>query len=139
MTLIGHLHPLLVHFPIALVIVASAAEAAATVSSEERWRMLAIGNLRAGAAFALVATVAGWYFASGLGADTAPLLEWHRWLGTLAAVVTLAGAFAAPPAARRATRRLLVYRAALLTSGMAVAIAAHLGALLVWGADFLHP
>ena len=139
MTLIGHLHPVLVHFPIALVIVASVAEAAAIVSGDERWRTLAIGNLRAGAAFALAAALAGWYFAAGLGTDTAPLLEWHRWLGTVAAVMTLAGAFAASSAPRRSPRELLVYRAALLTAGMVVAVAAHLGALLVWGADFLHP
>jgi uncharacterized membrane protein len=139
MTLIGHLHPLLVHFPIALVIVASVAEAAATVSKDSRWRILAIGNLRAGAAFALIAVGAGWYLASGIWSDAAPLLEWHGWLGTIAAFVTLAAAFAAPGARTQSARNLTTYRAGLLVAGVVMAVAAHLGATLVWGAEFLHP
>ena len=139
MTLIGHFHPLLIHFPIALVIVSAVAEATATVSRDERWRTLAIGNVRAGAAFALIAAVAGWYFASELSSDAGPLLEWHRWLGTVAAGLMLAAAFATAGAKRRAGRALWMYRIALLAAGIVTAIAAHLGALMVWGADFLRP
>ena len=139
MTLIGHLHPLLIHFPIALVIVAAVGEAAAMVSKDERWRTLAVANVRAGAAFALSAVIAGWYFASSLGSDAPPLLEWHRWVGTVAAGLTVAAAFATAGANGRAGRALWMYRIALLVAGIAMAIAAHLGALLVWGADFLRP
>ncbi len=139
MTLIGHLHPLLIHFPIALVIVAGVAEAAATVSNDERWRTLAVGNVRAAAAFAVTAVIAGWYFASSLGSDTPPALEWHRWLGTVAAGLTLVAAFATARANAPAGRPLWMYRIALLVAGIVMAIAAHVGALLVWGADFLRP
>src|SRR5262249_59426670 len=89
MAIIGRLHPLLIHFPIALVVVAVAAETRATVTGDERWHTMAVGNVRAGAAFALIAVVAGWRLASGLGMGSTPLLEWHRWLGTLTAVLTL--------------------------------------------------
>jgi len=59
MAIIGRLHPLLIHFPIALVVVAVVAEMRATISGDERWHTMAVGNMRAGAAFALVAVVAG--------------------------------------------------------------------------------
>jgi len=139
MALIGRLHPLLIHFPIALVIVAAIAEAAATLSKDERWRTLAVANVRAGAAFALTAVIAGWFFAWSLGSDAPPTLEWHRWLGTVAAGLTFVAAFATASAKPRAGWALWMYRIALLVAGIVMAIAAHLGALLVWGADFLRP
>ena len=49
MALIGRLHPLLIHFPIALVIVAAAAESASVMTADARWRFLAIANLRTAA------------------------------------------------------------------------------------------
>ena len=56
MALLGRLHPLLIHFPIALVIAAALAEGAATI--------------------------AGWRLALAPEMEASPLLEWHRWLGT---------------------------------------------------------
>jgi hypothetical protein len=38
MALIGRLHLLLIHFPIALVILAVAVETAATLTDDDRWR-----------------------------------------------------------------------------------------------------
>ena len=59
MAFIGRLHPLLIHFPIALVIAAALAEVAVIVTADERWRNVAVANVRAGAVFALLATIAG--------------------------------------------------------------------------------
>ena len=75
MAIIGRLHPLLIHFPIALVVVAVVAEMRATITGDERWHTMAVGNMRAGAAFALIAVVAGWRLASGLGMGSTPLLS----------------------------------------------------------------
>ena len=94
MAFMGRLHPLLIHFPIALVIVAVAAECAVIVTDDAHWRSLAVGNVRAGAAFALLAAIAGWRLALASGVEPTQLLEWHRWLGTIAAAVTLVAAFA---------------------------------------------
>lgn len=58
MAFIGRLHPLLIHFPIALVVVAALAEFVAMVTADERWRPVAVANLRAGAGFALLAALA---------------------------------------------------------------------------------
>jgi uncharacterized membrane protein len=139
MALVGRLHPLIVHFPIALVIVAAAAEGAAAATGDWRWRTVAVINLRAGAAFAVAAVIAGWRLASAPGVDSTPLLEWHRWLGAIAAVSTVAAAMATSRAERLSFRALVIYRLALFGAAACVAVTGHVGGLLVWGADFLRP
>src|SRR5258708_38395293 len=86
MTLTGRLHPLLVHFPIALVLIAALAELAFLATRFRTWRTVAVTNLRAGAAFAVAAAGAGWLLASSHIVEASPVLEWHRWLGLIAAV-----------------------------------------------------
>jgi uncharacterized membrane protein len=139
MAFIGRLHPALIHFPIALVMVAVVAEAAATVTVDARWRTVAVANVRAGAAFALIAAVAGWKLARTPGIEATSLLEWHRWLGTIGAGLTLAAAVATSRAVRRTSVDLWIFRIALFAAGALVAVTGHLGGVLVWGADFLRP
>jgi uncharacterized membrane protein len=139
MALIGRLHPALIHFPIALVVVAAAAEVLAMVTADGRWRTVAVGNVRAGAVFALVAAFAGWRLALAPEMAGSPLLEWHRWLGTLAAGAAVAAALATRGMRRRSALGVLTYRIALFAAGALVAVTGHFGGLLVWGADFLRP
>jgi uncharacterized membrane protein len=138
MALIGRLHPLLIHFPIALVLAAGGAEAAATFTTNDRWRIVALHNVRIAAAFAIPAAFAGWRLAFDSGSDAPALLEWHRWLGTLAAAATLAAALATAPIRRRPAAAQWIYRIALLTAAALVAVAGHLGGALAWGPGFLH-
>ena len=139
MAFVGRLHPLLIHFPIALVIAAALAEVAAIVTADEGWRTVAVENVRAGAVFALLATVAGWRLALAPEMDVSPLLEWHRWLGTVAAGAALAAALATGGVRRRSALGGRIYRIALFTAGALVAVTGHVGGLLVWGANFLRP
>jgi uncharacterized membrane protein len=139
MALIGRLHPLLIHFPIALVVVAAIAELAAAITADSGWRTVAVRNVRAGALFALMATIAGWRLAAAPEMDTPPLLEWHRWIGTAAAGAALAAALAAPAAARESAVQTRIYQTALLTAAALVGVAGHFGGVLVWGASFLRP
>ena len=139
MALIGRLHPLAIHFPIALVIVALGAEAAAVMLVNDRWHIVAVANLRAGALSAIIAAAAGWLFARSAGVEPTSLLEAHRWLGTLAAGMTLAAALAAAGRRNLSPMKRTMYRIALCVAGALVGITAHLGGLLVWGADFLRP
>lgn len=139
MAFIGRLHPVLIHFPIALVIVAVGAEAAASATVDRRWRSVAIANVRAGAAFALIAAIAGWSLAETSGTEATALLEWHRWLGTLATGLTLAAAVATSRTDRQALADSWLFRIALFVAGALVAVTGHLGGVLVWGADFLRP
>jgi uncharacterized membrane protein len=137
MALIGRLHPLLVHFPIALVMVAAAFEFAAMVTKDERWRTAAVVNVRAAAAFAFAAAIAGWRMASAPDATTS-FLEWHRWLGTAAAATTLGAALATLKTTHPALAS-LAFRSVLLLAATLVAATGHVGGLMVWGADFWNP
>ena len=139
MEFIGRLHPLLIHFPIALVIAAALAELAAIVTADEGWRTVAGGNVRAGAGFGLLAAIAGWRLAVTTVVGASPLLEWHRWLGTVAAAAALTAALATLGVRRRSAAGVQIYRVVLFTAGTLVAVTGHFGGLLVWGADFLRP
>jgi uncharacterized membrane protein len=135
---LGRLHPLLIHFPIALVIVAVAAEGATILTGDRRSRALAVANLRAAAGFAVVAAVAGWWLASGGDIEATTLLEWHRWLGTAGACATLAAAATTWLDDGRWIV-LWTYRMTLFGAGALVALAGHLGGLLVWGVNYFRP
>ena len=139
MALIGRLHPLLVHFPIGLVVMAAVAEVVAMTTGLWDWRAVAVANVRAGAVFAIAAAIAGWRLASAPGIEATTSLEWHRWLGTIAAVAVVAAALTSAGARGRSPFALWVYRITLLWAAALVAVTGHLGGLLVWGADFLRP
>jgi uncharacterized membrane protein len=139
MALIGRLHPMLVHFPIGLVLIAAMAELVAMVTDVRLWRTVAVANVCAGAVFTIGAAVAGWHLASLPGIDATSSLEWHRWLGTIAAVAVLGAALATAGARGQSSFAMWVYRITLFWAATLIAITSHLGELLVWGADFLRP
>ena len=138
MALIGRLHPVIVHFPIALLILAAAAESGAWLTRDGRWRIVAFANLRAAAVFAIPAVLAGWRLALEPGGSNA-VVEWHRWLGVCAAAATAAAALATASDDRRSLAAGWIYRAALIAATVLIIVTAHLGGVLVWGADFLRP
>src|SRR6476660_4983438 len=92
MALTGRLHPLLVHFPIALVLIAAVAELVSLTTRFREWRAVAVANIRVGAAFAVAAAGAGWILASSRIVEASPTLEWHRWLGGAGTVAVVAAA-----------------------------------------------
>jgi uncharacterized membrane protein len=139
MALVGRFHPLIVHFPIALVMIAAWAEGVALATHDSRWRAVAVINVRAGALFAFAGAIAGWRLASTFGIDSSPLMQWHRGLGVAATVLTAAAAVATFKTRVGSLRDLWIYRIALASAAIAVAATGHVGGLLVWGADFLRP
>ena len=138
MALTGRLHPLLVHFPIALILIAAVAELVSVATRFPAWHAVAVANVRAGAAFAIASAGAGWLLASSRIVEASPALEWHRWLGLMAALAAVAAALTTGEA-DRPPRQLWRYRIALIAAAAVVAVAGHFGAVLVWGADFLRP
>src|SRR4030095_4439004 len=64
MAIIGRLHPMLVHFPIGLVLIAGAAGVVAMMTDVRAWRIVAVANVRIGAALGIGAAIAGWRLAS---------------------------------------------------------------------------
>jgi len=139
MVLLGRLHPLLIHFPIALAIIAAAAEAVAMITNDRRWQAVAVANIRAAAAFGLMAAIAGARLALSPGIEASALLDWHRRLGIAGVVAMLAAAFAASRTDSGAPLHIWTYRVALASAALLVAVTGHFGGLLVWGPDFLHP
>jgi len=132
---LGRLHPALVHFPIALLLVAVLAELVrrrADGPSETAFFCLALGTLGA-----LAAVLTGLLFAAHDPPGAHALLERHRWSGigtAAAACATLVSAWrwrrtgAATLAAP--TRLGLVLTAAL------VGLSGHLGGSMVYGEGF---
>lgn len=136
--LLGRLHPLVVHFPIALLIAAALAEflrprragAAGGPSAP------ALFCLVLGAASAVVAALSGWLFAAHDPPGMEAILFRHRWTGVAVAVVASGTAwlalrwrssevFAAPA------------RVGMLISLGLVSYSAHLGGAMVYGEGFL--
>jgi uncharacterized membrane protein len=135
LALIGRLHPLLVHFPIALVLIAAIAELVSVTIRFPGWHTVAVANIRAGAVFAVASAGAGWLLASSRIVEASPALEWHRWLGVTAAITAALTIGEMDDRPSRQWR----YRVALFSAAALVAVAGHFGAVLVWGADFLRP
>ena len=59
MALIGRLHPVLVHFPIALIVAAFGCELVSMATRLREWHVAAVANLRIGAVFAVGSAIAG--------------------------------------------------------------------------------
>jgi len=139
MAFAGRLHPLLLHFPIALIVVAAIAELMGMLTTVRTWHAVAVANVRAGALFALATAITGWLMASSPVVDDVRTLDWHRWMGTTAAVAIIGAALATAGAERQSPKVRWLYRIALFWAAALVGVTGHLGARLVWGADFLRP
>lgn len=135
----GRLHPLVLHFPVALLLLAGALEFIRVFRDDARLGKLTVFLLAIGAVGAVMAAITGWVFAheSHPQQPMRTILAWHRWLGvTTAALTVLAWAAAHRWAddSRREARwlgRIVVW----LAAGLLI-VTAHLGALLVWGSDY---
>ncbi len=132
---LGRLHPVAVHFPIALLLTAAIFELISLVSRSARPRDIARTCLILGALGAAVAAVFGWISAefepfSGELADT---LFLHRWLGiavastsALCVILMLLG-----------ERARVLYRLVLFASALLVGITGYFGGDLVRGSNHL--
>ena len=139
MAFAGRLHPLLLHFPLALIVVAAVAELIAVLTTFRAWHVVAVANVRVGAVFAVATAITGWLMASSSLVDDMRTLDWHRWIGTTAALAIFGAALATAGADGQSPKVRWLYRIALFWAAALVGVAGHLGARLVWGADFLRP
>jgi uncharacterized membrane protein len=139
MSFFGKFHPLLVHFPIALVLAAAAAELVVIAAPRQAWRTVAVANIRAGAAMGVVTAITGWLFASSPLVDASASLEWHRWVGMAGATGAIGAALLSSSLLVSSRRMAFVYRFTLFATALLVAMTGHLGGTLVWGARFFQP
>ena len=135
---VGRFHPVSTHFPVALMFVAVFAEGIAWWTRRDSW-LQTVRFLVILAAFgALSAAVLGWinaYFASYTG-QLAPILKWHRWLGTGTALWCLiCAALVLLHECREGTTERQRFRGALLLGAALVGISGFLGSALIYGLD----
>ena len=135
---IGRFHVLTVHFPIALIAAAAMAEGWLMVIRQKNPSSTVRYCLALGAAGAVMAAALGWPHAAWGGFSDSPsmTLEWHRWLGTITAVVAIVTFIAGERDARRRLRSPL-FRAMLFALALMVGVSAHLGGTLTHGDAFL--
>ena len=133
---LAHLHPLVLHFPMALVLVGAVAMLWNWFRGEEGVGDFAYHCIWIGAVLAVVATASGWFLAEGETGEKD--LEWHRWfaIGTTCALFVLAIIASLSrnddrPGMLAATRLLT-----LVTAG-GMAFTGHLGGNMKWGDDFV--
>lgn len=131
----GKFHPVVVHFPIALTIIALLAEVLFVFRREELFRSAGRFCIIASALGALVAATLGWAAASSATYPSLELtLAFHRWLGTGAALLVVGCAILSESAARKDSRRLYwSYFVALTVGSVLIGVVGHLGATLIYG------
>ncbi|HVU15462.1 MAG TPA: DUF2231 domain-containing protein [Candidatus Didemnitutus sp.] len=132
----GRIHPLLVHFPIALIWIAALAEVRRVWRDSPFLRQSVVWLMGIGAAAAWITAASGWLLSNHehIRADERITLEWHRWLGLatgLLAGLAWCAAMVSADSSKRQLRHCAVWGAAGL-----VTATAHLGALIVWGHDW---
>ncbi len=138
----GRLHPLVLHFPIALILLAAGIEVLRLKWEHPQFAKLVPFLLIVGAVGALAASGTGWVFAheSHPRPSLRWMLQWHRWLGIAATVLAAAAAWVASRYATAETSRgRWLRRSAVWLTTIILSAAAHLGALMVWGEDYFNP
>ena len=135
---IGRFHLLFLHFPIALMLAAAAAESWSIVL-RSRVPSPAVRYCVFLGAIAVLATVPlGWLHASSVYGDhVTQALTLHRWLGTAAGSLVVVTAVFSELDVRRGQRSLLT-RVLLLAGAALVATTAHFGGILAHGAEFFQ-
>jgi uncharacterized membrane protein/mono/diheme cytochrome c family protein len=141
----GRFHPLVVHFPIALALVAVGIEWWRALSRREGLSPLTAPLLWIAAVSALASTATGWINAANeYGGDDSPALSLHRWIGTGTAFALLGLAWFGQSVAAQASASATKAAAAIgsfrwfgLVSAIAVSVTGHLGGDLVHGEGYL--
>ena len=139
---LGRFHPMIVHFPIALLLMATVAEMFLIFTGTGRFAFAVRFCLWGGALGAIVAAPLGWANALSVEGDyigfTAKLLLFHRWTGVATAIIATVALIACERSFRANgeswKRR---YRVALFLSAILVGVAGHLGAALIYGWEYL--
>jgi mono/diheme cytochrome c family protein len=122
--LLGRLHPVLVHLPIGILLLAGLFEWLSVRPRFEALRPALPLMFQLGAAAAVFSCASGWLLASG-GEYEGNAVFWHRWAGIGTAIAALGACFLK-------TRRLAAGLIVVL-----VAVTGHLGGALTHGAGYL--
>ena len=128
---VGRSHPLLVHFPVALLVVAAVSELGGL------WRRSPeVGAMAGGWSGSLspqlfAAAFAGWTMSERdpVSRAMASTLEWHRWTGVGVLALTLLCVLL--------RQKTSAFRGVLFCGAIGVAVTGHLGGTMSWGEGYL--
>ncbi len=135
--LLGRFHPLIVHFPIGLLIVAGLMELITLGKFKHPLRsgirfLVVLGSLSA-----ILAAIMGWLLAENEGVSGSSL-DLHKQIGFVAAGLSLILLyFLRKTEVQQDSNSIKLFRMLLFFSGIGVGIAGHFGASLTHGDDFL--
>lgn len=137
--LLGRFHPVILHFPLVLLVVGSALELLRCFR-DRPFLVEAVRTLYGwGAVTALLAVGSGWLLAAHehIRSDQRSILELHRWIGLVATALAV-GAWLAARAwgDAQGAKQVLGRRAVAIVTFALITITGHLGATLVWGKDW---
>lgn len=134
---VARCHPVVVHFPIAILLLGLLAEILHLTRRRDSYAQTARFCAILGAVAAVVATVLGLMLEEHYDGNLHDLLERHEMLGIATAVLAVfaAGFYVAADPARRDWRFWLA-RILLLAACLTVGLAGHLGGSLVYGPDY---
>lgn len=138
--LLGRLHPLAVHFPIALLLVAVLVEFLRIRREDKKPSPTLLLLLSLGALGAAFATLSGWTLEERAphGSAVAQTIFFHRWIGVGTAGFALIGAlFAWAARWGEAAWLATIYRGCLLLAALGVIAGGYLGGELVYGEGYL--
>jgi len=133
---LGRLHPLLVHFPIALLVVALLLEVLTIGGKRKGLREGINYMIFIGAGFAVFSALFGWFLKTQ-DEYSGDLLDNHQYTGVATAFLALATAIILKNTLKKPEINLKVYRCMLFATVILLTIAGHLGANLTHGEDYL--
>ncbi len=141
LTFIGKFHPLVIHFPIALVFTALLFTGLAMLLKVEIFDTLSIYLIYFAALSALLAVILG--LIAGYNASYPSFLissfELHRILGISSSLVTFITAYIGyRQLSQNPSGGVMLYRLVLLVNAILVGVTGHLGATLVFGLDYFN-
>ncbi len=141
LTFIGKIHPLVIHFPIALVFTALLFTGLSLFFKVEIFNTLSIYLIYFAALSAVLSVVLGLIAGSNASYPSFLLssFEWHRILGISSSLVTLITAyFGYRQLSQQPNGGVTIYRLVLLLNAILIGITGHLGATLVYGIDYFN-
>lgn len=136
-TFLGRLHPLIIHFPISLLIIALVLELF-TLNKKHRELRTPIHILLVVGAFSAIAAVIFGLLLKEEGDYSGNVLTIHQWSGIATAILSLTAVAVHRLFIRQSKIHLLkTYRAILIFTVLCVTVAGHYGASLTHGSGFL--
>lgn len=134
---LGRLHPLMVHFPVSLLLLAAILEIFTIKTFHSKLRPGINILVATGAAAAILSAVFGLLLARN-GDYGAESLNIHQWTGIATAILGIACYFLLLAIKKKSTGKMVgAYRSILFLTGIGVSVAGHFGATLTHGSGYL--